>query len=84
MAKEGGILKFARGYLNYGLNATEEGITYKEWLPGAKEVYLIGNILIILTLKLKGDFNHWNKSSHPLKRNEYGHWDIFLPKIDGK
>ena len=32
------------------------GYAYREWLPNAKAVYLFG------------DFNNWDRSSHPLKR----------------
>ena len=39
-----------------------------EWAPGAKEIYLVG------------DFNNWNKKSHPLKRIAYGNWSIQLDK----
>ena len=41
---------------------------YREWLPGAKEVYLIGfklsliNLMLILLFFCEGDFNDWNRS----------------------
>ena len=61
---------FANGYLYYGFSRTEDGWVYREWLPGADEVHLIG------------DFNNWNRSSHPLKRLENGVWEIQLPGAD--
>ena len=36
----------------------------KEWLPGAKEVYLFG------------EFNNWNRKEFPLKKTEFGMWEI--------
>jgi len=34
------------------------------------------------TVHLVGDFNDWNRRSHPLKRAEDGHWELtmHLPK----
>jgi len=64
---EGSIEKFTRGWQYYGFNRTKDGITYREWLPGAKSVYLTG------------DFNGWNRESHQCNRNQFGVWEIFLP-----
>ena len=64
------LTAFANGYLYFGFNRTEEGWVYREWLPGADEVHLIG------------DFNEWNRTSHPLTRNENGCWEIRLPGAD--
>ena len=47
---------------------TTEGIKFKEWAPGAKEVYLVG------------EFNNWDRRSHRLIRDGFGNWDIFLPR----
>jgi len=27
-----------------------------------------------------GDFNNWDRKAHPLKRGEWGTWEIFIPK----
>ncbi|CAE7853836.1 SBE2.1 [Symbiodinium necroappetens] len=40
--KEGGFEKFAEGYKIFGFNKTEGGYIYREWLPNAKQVFLIG------------------------------------------
>ncbi|KAL5508118.1 GLC3 [Sanghuangporus vaninii] len=65
---EGGYDKFSKGYERFGLNVDENGdITYREWAPNAKEAGLIG------------DFNDWNRSSHPMKKNEFGVWEIKIP-----
>ena len=61
---------FANGYMYYGFSRTEDGWVYREWLPGADEVHLIG------------DFNNWNRTSHPLTRLENGVWEIRLEGAD--
>ena len=61
---------FANGYMYYGFSRTEDGWVYREWLPGADEVHLIG------------DFNNWNRTSHPLTRLENGVWEIQLEGAD--
>ncbi|MCU9808317.1 1,4-alpha-glucan branching protein GlgB [Paraclostridium sp. AKS46] len=49
----------------------EKGITFTVWAPNADQVYL------------SGEFNDWNKTSHPMKNLEKsGIWNIFIPKMD--
>lgn len=43
---EGGIDKFTRGYQQLGFNVTSDGIQYREWAPGAREAFLIGDFSI--------------------------------------
>ena len=64
----GSILKFADAYKYFGIHYDKKagGWFYREWAPAAYELFLFG------------DFNGWNRNSHPLKRNEYGIWEIFL------
>ena len=57
---------FANGYMYYGFSRTEDGWVYREWAPGADAVHLIG------------DFNNWNRKSHPMTRLEGGNWEIHL------
>ncbi|XP_028517628.1 1,4-alpha-glucan-branching enzyme isoform X2 [Exaiptasia diaphana] len=64
---EGGLDAFSRGYEKFGINTTPEGQRYREWAPGAHGVFLIG------------DFNDWNRISHPCKRNEFGVWELDIP-----
>ena len=66
---EGSLLNFAKGHFYFGINFDNEknGWTYREWAPHA---YL---------LFLTGDFNGWNRTSHPLEKNKNGDWEIFLP-----
>ena len=65
----GSLEKFADGYKYFGINfdKIKNGWWYREWAPMAKALYLVG------------DFNNWQKFTHPLKRNEFGVWEIFLP-----
>ncbi|KAI8594283.1 hypothetical protein EDD21DRAFT_314646, partial [Dissophora ornata] len=63
----GGYEKFSRGYERFGFTVSKMGITYREWAPSVKEAFLFG------------DFNNWSNSSHPMKRDEYGVYEIFLP-----
>ncbi|KAF8969438.1 glycoside hydrolase family 13 protein [Flammula alnicola] len=67
---EGGYDKFTKGYLKFGLNVNPKNeVTYREWAPNAKEAYLIG------------DFNEWNRTSHPMKKDEFGVWEIVVPPL---
>ena len=58
---------FANGYLYYGFHRTQTGWVFREWAPGADAIHLIG------------DFNDWNRASHPLRRLDGGVWEIELP-----
>ena len=64
------LASFANGYLYYGISRTEDGWVYREWAPGADALHLIG------------DFNGWNRESHPLKKLGNGDWEIVLPGED--
>lgn len=65
----GSMDKFTLSYKEYGLHHNGKGITYKEWAPNAKEIYLVG------------DFNNWNTKDPNTKctRDEYGVFTLFLP-----
>lgn len=52
------LSSFANGYMYYGFLRTPTGWVFREWAPGADEIHLIG------------DFNDWNRTSHPLKKLE--------------
>ncbi|KAH7930724.1 glycoside hydrolase family 13 protein [Leucogyrophana mollusca] len=65
---EGGYERFTRGFEKMGLNVREDGaVVYREWAPNAKEANLIG------------DFNGWNRTTHPMQKNEYGIWEVVVP-----
>lgn len=64
----GSIKEFSNGYKYFGIHFDKaaNGWYYREWAPEAYKLYLAG------------DFNNWNKNSHPLNRIENGIWEIFL------
>ncbi|GHB29206.1 alpha amylase C-terminal domain-containing protein [Mongoliitalea lutea] len=70
----GSILEFARIHEYYGIHFDKirNGWIYREWAPEAKQLFFMG------------DFNDWNRYSHPMKKNHRGDWEIFLPYADYK
>ncbi|KAG8450327.1 hypothetical protein GDO86_002831 [Hymenochirus boettgeri] len=65
---EGGLEKFSKSYLSFGIHVLENGGIYcKEWAPGAEAVFLTG------------DFNGWNPFSHPYKKLDFGKWELHIP-----
>ncbi|MBR3972577.1 MAG: alpha amylase C-terminal domain-containing protein [Oscillospiraceae bacterium] len=69
--KEGETLReFANGHMFYGFHRTDDGWYYREWAPAAEAMYLTG------------DFNFWDRRSHPMKKLDNGVWEIFLPGRD--
>ncbi len=64
----GKLTNLADGHKYFGINydPDKKGWHYREWAPGANALYLTG------------DFNNWEKYSHPLVKNEFGIWEIFL------
>lgn len=70
---EGGLEKFSRGTEKFGFNVDKENnITYREWAPNAEKASLIG------------DFNDWSRQTHPMKKNEFGVFEIVIPAKDGQ
>jgi 1,4-alpha-glucan branching enzyme len=64
----GTLLECSLGWNYYGITRdkdTGEWI-YREWAPGARSLSLIG------------DFNQWDRESHPMVRNARGVWEIRL------
>ena len=61
---------FANAHDYFGFHHVEGGWVYREWAPSAYQLYL------------EGDFNDWNKTSHPLKAIGNGNWELFLPGDD--
>ncbi|KAF7016639.1 hypothetical protein CFC21_030196 [Triticum aestivum] len=64
---EGGMDVFSRGYEKFGFMRSAEGITYREWAPGADSAALVG------------DFNNWDPNADHMSKNDLGVWEIFLP-----
>ena len=65
----GSLLDCANGFTRMGFNrvaSTGEWV-YREWAPGARELYLIG------------DFNNWDRTATPMQRNRDGVWKVKLP-----
>lgn len=63
------LYEFANMHEFYGFHKTRTGWIYREWAPDADEVYLLG------------DFNGWNKKSHPLKKIDDVSWEIEIKGI---
>ncbi|MBO5953832.1 MAG: alpha amylase C-terminal domain-containing protein [Oscillospiraceae bacterium] len=61
---------FANGHLFYGFHRERNGWYYREWAPGAEAMYLTG------------DFNSWERHTHPMKKKENGVFELFLPGKD--
>ncbi|MBQ8496953.1 MAG: alpha amylase C-terminal domain-containing protein [Clostridia bacterium] len=70
LPKGGKLSDFANAYLYFGFHHVKGGWVYREWAPGADQLYLMG------------DFNHWDKTSHPMTALENGNWEIFLKGDD--
>ena len=67
---DGDLSSFANGHMYFGFQRTSTGWVYREWAPGADEIHLIG------------DFNNWDRWSHPMHRLESGAWEIKLKGRD--
>ena len=61
---------FANAHNYYGFHRTEDGWVYREWAPSAYQLYL------------EGEFNNWNKTSHPLTKLDNGNWELILEGED--
>ena len=61
---------FANAHNYYGFHHVDGGWYYREWAPGAYQLYL------------EGEFNDWNQTSHPLKAIGDGNWELYLEGDD--
>lgn len=61
---------FANAHQYYGFHHVDGGWYYREWAPSAYQLYL------------KGEFNQWNPTSHPLKKLGNGDWELYLEGDD--
>ncbi len=66
------ILKFFMFLLLSFPEGTEKGVKFTYFEPNAKSVYLVG------------DFNEWNTSATPMKRDAEGLWSVIIPLAPGK
>ena len=58
--------EFANAHNYYGFHRVPGGWVYREWAPSAYQLYL------------EGDFNNWDKTSHPLTPLGNGSWELYL------
>ena len=70
----GSLDRFASAHEFFGFQYDQEkkGWWFRDWLPNASYVSLIG------------DFNGWDRHANPLRRGNYGAWEIFLSDEDFK
>lgn len=70
----GSLDRFASAHEFFGFQYDQEkkGWWFRDWLPNASYVSLIG------------DFNGWDRHANPLRRGNYGAWEIFLSDGDFK
>ena len=64
------LADFASGYEYFGFHREQDGWYYREWAPGAQQMYLTG------------DFNGWDRRACPMTQLENGVWEVFLPGQD--
>jgi len=68
----GSLSAFASAHHFFGFHYDHQrrGWWYREWAPAAHY------------LSIFGDFNGWNRFSHPLENDGHGVWEIFLPDAE--
>ncbi len=66
VGETGSLRDFANGHHFFGFHKVSDGWLYREWAPAAEALFLIG------------DFNGWDRYSHPLSKRG-GYWEIFVP-----
>ena len=71
LLKDGQTLNdFANAHNYYGFHHVDGGWYYREWAPGAHQLYL------------EGDFNNWDQTGHPMTPVGNGNWELYLPGDD--
>jgi len=70
--RKGGYVGYTSLYKKLGLHYDPKlrGHIHREWAPEAESLHLIG------------DFNNWNRTSHPLRKLKNGYWQLYLPSSD--
>ncbi len=64
--KSRSLSDFANGYKYFGIHPTDSGWVYREWAPGADQMFLTG------------DFNNWNTEACPMQRIENGVFEVYI------
>ncbi len=70
VGRTGKLLDFANGHEYFGFHKTQDGWFYREWAPGAEEVYLIG------------DMNNWERPGIKLTHVKNGVFEVFMEGKD--
>ena len=60
------LSSFANAHKYYGFHKVDGGWVYREWAPGASQLFLTG------------DFNNWQWIDTPMTKLENGDWELFL------
>ena len=69
VGQNGSLCEFANGHEYFGIHKLKNGWVYREWAPGADEMYFTG------------DFNNWDTASHPMTKLKNG---VFEIKLEGE
>lgn len=67
LGDDGCFRDFANGHKYFGFHRSNKEWVYREWAPAADALFLMG------------DFNGWDRTSHPLTKKETGVWEIIMP-----
>ena len=70
LSQLGDLKDFANGHRYFGFHKQENGWYYREWAPGAEELYLTG------------DFCNWERKKYPLRKLSNGVFELFLSGKD--
>ncbi len=71
---------FASGHTYFGLHVqANRSIIYREYAPNAIEASLIGEFSSV-------DFilDDWDRSKHPMHKDDYGVWSVVIESVNGK
>ena len=64
------LIDFANGHHFFGFHRQEDGWVYREWAPGAENLFVTG------------DFCSWDRYAYPMERGDNGVFTCFIPGAD--
>ena len=64
------LIDFANGHRFFGFHKQEDGWVYREWAPGAENLFVTG------------DFCNWDRKAYPATKLENGAFELFIPGRD--
>ena len=64
------LIDFANGHHFFGFHKQEDGWVYREWAPGAENLFVTG------------DFCNWDRYAYPMERGDNGVFTCFIPGAD--